>query len=429
MNVNRRDYPALREQVYEAKLPSGLTVMAVPRPGWSRYFAILMTAYGSIDNQVVLPGQTEASDVPDGIAHFLEHQLFAQPEGSADDYFASLGASSNAFTSWTRTGYLFSTTGNYQQCLRYLLDFVYQPYFTEEGSEREKGIIQQEIGMFLDDPRWQVYLNLLQGLYHRHPVRRDIAGSVESVGQVSKQLLDTCYQTFYQPNNMVLVTAGDFAPEQVLDVAARQMSKKRFAEARPVARVPADEPQSIRQQKTTLRASISTPLFALGFKERQPGCRGEQLLRRQVLTELVLHAVLGSSSALYQQLYNDGLIDNGFESGYSGQPDYGYTVFQGESKDPGRLRDRLLAGLDKLRQTGISKQEWQLSQRALYGQFLQSLNSMDSLSSDLADVWFDGIDFLRYPDMLSQLTLEMANQRLREHLQSDEAAFAEVLPL
>lgn len=429
MKITRREYPSLREQVYEAQLPSGLTVMAVPRTGWSRYFAILMTAYGSNDNQFVLPGETRPTKVPDGIAHFLEHQLFAQPDGSADDRFASLGASSNAFTSWTRTGYLFSTTGNYQQCLRYLLDFVYQPYFTEAGTAREQGIIQQEIGMFLDDPRWQVYLNLLQGMYHHHPVRRDIAGSVESVGQVSKQLLDLCYQTFYQPSNMVLVTVGDFDPEQVLETAAEQMAGKNLAAQPPVQRIFPAEPPSIHRQRTSLKASVSTPLFALGFKERQPAGRGEDLLRRQVLTEVVLHAVIGSSSALYQQLYNEGLIDNSFQSGYSGQPDYGYTVLQGESKDPERLRDRLLAGLDKLRQAGISREDWQRSQRALQGHFLQSLNSMDNLASDLADVWFDGIDYLHYPDVLSQLTLDMANQRLLEHLQPQEAALSEVLPL
>ena len=222
MDVRRCTYPLLAETTYSMELPSGLTVIAMPRSGFQRYYAVFMTKYGSNDSQFIVPGQTQPTEVPDGIAHFLEHQLFAKPWGSADERFAAWGASPNAFTSWTRTGYLFSTTDNFNDCFRFLIDYVLEPYFTVEGTEKEKGIIEQEIGMYDDDPGWQLTISLLQALFHQHPVRRDIVGTVESVRQINKQLLDDCYRTFYHPSNMVLVATGDFDPAVVLDMAAEQ---------------------------------------------------------------------------------------------------------------------------------------------------------------------------------------------------------------
>ncbi len=429
MQLNEQFYPGIRETVYSAVLPSGLTMLMMPRKGWSRYYGVLMTRYGSNDSRFLIPGQSEVREVPDGIAHFLEHQLFAKPWGSADERFAEWGASSNAYTSWTRTAYLFSTTDHFQDCLRFLVDFVYDPQFSEQGTLREKGIIEQEIDMFLDEPAWQVHLNLLQGLFHDHPIRRDIAGTTESVGRVSKDLLDLCYQTFYQPSNMVLVVVGGIDAQEVHRLVAGQMADKTFAPPANIERAFPSEPESINQAETTVRAGVSTPLFALGFKDREVGCTGESLFKRQVVTELLLHAALGKSSSLYQTLYADGLIDGGFESSYAGHPDHGYTVIQGESKDPSRLKSRICEALESFQRLGISEADFQLSRKALHGQFLQSLNGLENTANDLADCFFDGVDFLRYPDVLNGVTLADVNRRLREHLRPEWAAFSQVLPL
>lgn len=429
MQLKEQFYSGIRETVYQAVLPSGLTLLCMPRRGWSRYYGVLMTRYGSNDSHFAVPGHSQECSVPAGIAHFLEHQLFAKPWGSADERFAEWGASSNAYTSWTRTAYLFSTTDHFADCLRFLVDFVYDPQFSEQGTQRERGIIEQEIDMFLDEPAWQVHLNLLQGLFHRHPIRQDIAGTAESVGEVSKGLLDLCYQTFYQPGNMVLVVVGDIDAQAVHQLVAEQMSDKRFAPPVQIERIFPSEPESIHQAETTVRASISTPLFALGFKDRQVGLQGDALFRRQVLSELLLHAVIGRSSPLYQELYAEGLIDGGFESSYAGHPDHGYTVIQGESKDPGRLRTRICETLQRLVHAGISPTQFELSQKAQHGQFLQSLNGLENTANDLADCFFDQVDFLRYPEVLRDLTLADINQRLREHLRPEWAAFSQVLPL
>lgn len=424
-----QQYPQLRETVHRAVLPCGLTVQAVRRPGYARSYAVLMTQYGSNDSEFIQPDSGVRLSVPDGIAHFLEHQLFAQPDGSADELFAALGASCNAFTTWTRTGYLFSSTNDFWQCLTHLLDFVYQPHFTAEGTAKEKGIIEQEISMYEDDPGWRVYLQLLQGLFQRHPVRNDIAGTAASVAAVSKELLDACYRTFYHPSNMTLVAVGDFDPNEVLRHCGEQMAEKRFPEQGSIQRCYPQEPPEIGQASTTAYASISTPLFALGFKERCTGLTGQLLFRQQVLTELVLHAVIGKSSALYQQLYAAGLVDSDFEASYAGHSDHGYTIMQGESKDPAELHRQIVTGLQRLLAVGIAEEDFQLARRALHGDFLQSLNSLEDLANELADGLFDGVDFLLYPEVLQQLTLADANQRLREHLDPAWAACSQVLPL
>lgn len=429
MKVNEQLYPGIGETVYRALLPSGLTVLIMPRRGWSRYYGVLMTRYGSNDSRFIVAGQPNATEVPDGIAHFLEHQLFAKRWGSADERFAEWGASSNAYTSWTRTAYLFSTTDHFQDCLGFLVDFVFDPQFSEQGTIREKGIIEQEIDMFLDEPAWQVHLNLLQGLFHEHPIRRDIAGTAESVAKVSKELLELCYRTFYQPSNMVLAVVGDVDVQEVQQIVARQMAAKTFAPPTVVQRVFPGEPEGVHQPETTVQAGVSNPLFALGFKDRQVGCTGEELFRRQVVTELLLHAILGKSSPLYQSLYADGLIDGGFESSYAGHPDHGYTAIQGESKNPSELKRRICEVLASVQESGISAADFQLSRKALHGQFLQSLNGLENTANDLADCFFDGVDFLRYPEVLRAVTLGEVNQRLREHLRPEWAAFSQVLPL
>lgn len=429
MSAKRIDYPLLQEAALVHTLPSGLTVIALPRSGYQRNYAVFMSKYGSNDNVFVVPGYNRRIEVPDGIAHFLEHQLFAMEDGSADLKFAEWGASSNAFTSWTRTAYLFSTTDNLFECLRLLVDFVQHPYFTTEGTEKEKGIIEQEIHMYEDDPDWRVHHNLLQALFHNHPVRLDIAGTVESTRKISRQLLEDCYRTFYHPANMVLVVAGDFHPHEVIQTVEEQLSQLEHLPQGEIQRIYPQEPAGVNQPRVTERLAVSNPLFALGFKDARVGWHGEALLRRQVMTEVVLQVAIGKSSDLYNQLYADGLIDEDFASGYTSYPDHGYSMLHGESKDPAQLYERLLHGLEDLRCRGIAADELERARRVLYGDYLQHFNSLESVANQVADGFFDGFDYLTYLNVLTSLTLDEVNQRMREHLDQAQAAFSEVLPL
>ena len=427
MEITRCTYPLLQEEVYSAVLSGGLSIKVIPRPGFAKSYAVFMTHYGSNDSKFVVPGKSEPTEVPDGIAHFLEHQMFAKSWGDAFAKFSDWGANANAFTAWTYTGYLFSATENFLDCLTFLIDFVQDPYFTEKGTEKEKGIIEQEIRMYEDDPNWRVYFNLLSAMYHQHPARKDIAGTVESVRSITKELLDDCYNTFYHPSNMVLVAIGDLDPAEVIAAAEDEIARKGLKEQGEIRRIFPDEPAHNRQAEISQKLAVTVPLFALGFKDSSVGERGEALFTKQLTTDLLLHVILGKSSELFNSLYIDGLVGRKFSYGYSGFPDHGYSVIQGESKDPETVRERILSALAKVIQQGITEERFELARKVLHGEFLRQLNSVESLANSIADNGFNEIDYLRLPEILDGISLEDANTRLREHFAPERAVISTII--
>lgn len=429
MDIRKCTYPSIYEEVFTATLSSGLKVKIVPRPGFAKSYALFLTHYGSNDSVFMVPGKSSPIEVPDGIAHFLEHQLFAKEWGDAFQRFSDWGANANAFTAWTYTGYLFSTTHNFMECLRFLIDFVQDPYFTEKGTEKEKGIIEQEIRMYDDDPNWKVYFNLLDALYQKHPVRKDIAGTVESVRKITKELLDDCYKTFYHPSNMVLVVVGDVDPAQVIAAADDELKRKGFREQGEIRRIYPEEPVEIGKPAVNQRLSVTIPLFALGFKDGKVGERGEKLLKKQITTELILQAVLGKSSVVYNDLYNEGLLGKRFGFSYTGHPDHGYTIIQGESRNPQAVKERILGAFKTAGDHGISDEDLTRSRKVLMGDFLRQMNMVEAVATSIAVNTFDDIDYLTYPDVLGMITSGDVNRRLIEHFSPDRTAFSTVTPI
>ncbi|MCL5676748.1 MAG: insulinase family protein, partial [Firmicutes bacterium] len=310
--------PTLREELHGATLTSGLPVYVLPRGGVVRKFATFAVHYGSVDNQFVVPGEGQATSVPDGIAHFLEHKLFEEKEGNVFDRFAALGADCNAYTYYTTTTYLFDCTDNFEPALDILVDFVQDPYFTEENVAKEKGIIQQELRMYNDSPGWRVRANLMKGLYHVHPVRIDIGGTVESIQRIDRETLYRCYRTFYHPSNMALFVVGDVDPDRVIERVAGRMAKRKLAPQPPIERIFSPEPTGVRQQRTEEKMVVAQPILRIGFKDSDLGLTGPDQLRKELISELVLDVFLGRGSSLYQELYEDGLVSDRFELGFEG---------------------------------------------------------------------------------------------------------------
>jgi len=425
MEVIRCTYPLLHEEVYTATLPSGLTVKVVPRQEFAKSYAVFMTKYGSNDNTFVVPGMNESTTVPDGIAHFLEHQMFAKPWGDAFTKFSEWGANANAFTGWTNTAYLFSTTTHFSDCLNFLVDFVQDPYFTAQGTEKEKGIIEQEIRMYDDDPNWRVYFNLLSALYHQHPVRTDIAGTVESVQSITKELLEDCYKTFYHPSNMVLVAVGNVDPGEVIAAVDEVLQNKNLKSQCEIKRLYPNEPSEVRQAEVNQQLSVTVPLFALGFKDAVIGAKGAELFKQQITTDLILQALLGKSSEVYNELYNQGLVGRRFSFSYTCHTDHGYTIIQGESKDPAAVRERLMLAFAEAKQQGLREQDFERSRKVLYGEFLREMNVVESVANSIASYSFEGIDYLTYPEVLQSISLSDANTRLKGFV-PEQAAFSTI---
>lgn len=253
-------------------------VYILPKPEFNKTFATFTTNYGSIDNQFVPLNENEMTKVPDGIAHFLEHKLFEKEDGDVFQQFSKQGASANAFTSFTRTAYLFSCTSNFEENLETLVDFVQEPYFSEKTVEKEKGIIGQEITMYDDNPDWRLYFGTIQNMYKNHPVKIDIAGTIESISHINKDLLYTCYETFYHPSNMLLFIVGPVDAEKVMKQVRDNQQKKDYKEISDIQRHFDEEPETVDQEKQVLKMPVQSSKCMVGLKAKNRGVQVEKCL-------------------------------------------------------------------------------------------------------------------------------------------------------
>jgi len=417
----------LEETVYHETLNNGLQVFLLPKTGFRKTYATLTTRFGSIDHRF-RTADGDVVELPDGIAHFLEHKMFEEEDSDVFYRFAQQGASANAFTSFNRTAYLFSCTDRVKENLLTLLDFVQRPYFTDENVEKEKGIIGQEIRMYEDDPDWQVYFGLLQSLYVQHPVRIDIAGTVESIAKIDKALLYRCYETFYHPSNMILLVVGRLEPEVTLEWIRENQAAKSFAPPPSVERLYPEEPASVAARERRRQLPVAVPKFMFGFKEARP-LSGEPLLRRQCETELALEALFGTGSELYQQLHDENLIDDGFGYQTVEETAYAMSMVGGETPDPDRLLTIVREHLERKVQDGVSEAEFERIRRKKIGQWLRSFNSLEFVANQYTTYRFNGTDLFAVLPMLEQMTAEAVNRRLREHLTPDQMVVSIVEPL
>ncbi len=420
--------PVLREALHSKRLPSGLQVYVLPKPGFARKYATFATRYGSIDSEFIVPGESEPLRVPDGIAHFLEHKLFEEKDGNVFDDFAKLGANCNAYTDYTSTTYLFSCVDHFSQCLEILLDFVQRPYFTDENVEKEKGIITQELLMYQDDPGNRVRTGMLEALYSRHPIRIDIGGTPESVSRITKDLLYRCYRTFYHPSNMALFVVGDVDPEQVMSQVEANQARKGYEAQAEIRRLFPEEPAGVAQLKKVQDMAVAQPMFRLGFKETRLGLWGRDLAVRDAATRIALEALVGMGSPLFQSLYEEGLVDLSFGADYHGEKDFGYSTLGGDTKDPDRLHQRLMQGALEMAQQGISQEDFDRAHRKFHGDTLRLFNNFSGLAYFFNHWLFKGVTLFEYLDMVAGLTSEDVNQRLRQHFRKESHAVSTVVP-
>jgi predicted Zn-dependent peptidase len=418
-------YDKLQETLYYEKLDNGLDVFVLPKPGFTKTYATFTTRYGSIDNRF-RPAGGEEIRVPDGIAHFLEHKMFEEPEGDIFATFASQGASANAFTSFDRTVYLFSATRNIEANLATLLDFVQNPYFTDANVEKEKGIIVQEINMYRDNPDWRVYYGLIEALYSVHPVHIDIAGTEQSVRSITKEMLYDCYRTFYHPSNMTLFVVGGVDGEATLELVKANQAAKTFPEAGPVERIFEEEPLQVREKRKEIRLPVSLPKCLFGYKEEPAPRDGSGAIRRELATRLMFDILLGPSSSLYQELYEANLISDGFGYEFNTGSGYSFSVIGGDTRDPDALVAKVTVALEEAAQKGVAEAEFERARRKRIGAYLRMLNSPEAIANEFTRYRLNGGDFFELVGLYESLTPGDVNARLREHVNADRLAVAVV---
>lgn len=416
-----KQYANLQETLHYEKLDNGLDVFVLPKPGFTKTYATFTTRYGSVDNHFRPPGG-EILRVPDGIAHFLEHKMFEEPEGDIFATFASQGASANAFTSFERTVYLFSATDHVQANLGTLLDFVQNPYFTDANVEKEKGIIVQEINMYRDNPDWRVYYGLIEALYNVHPVHIDIAGTEDSVRSITKEMLYDCYRTFYHPSNMTLFVVGGVDAEATMAFVKANQAAKTFAKAGEIERFFETEPLTVREKRNEIRLPVSLPKCLFGYKEAPKQRDGSEAVRRELAARLMFDILLGSSSPLYQELYEENLISDGFGHEFNAGPGYAFSAIGGDTKDPDALVSKVTGALEAAASSGIPEAVFERARRKRIGSYLRMLNSPEAIANEFTRYRMSGGDLFELVGLYESLTLADIEARLREHVQADRLA-------
>ena len=423
--MQRLEYPTLRETVYSHKLPNGLRVIVIKRAEYSKQFAFFATRYGGMDLRFQGGDGGGWVDTPAGIAHFLEHKMFDTEDGSALEILAANGAVDNAFTAAHITGYFFEGTQGFEEKLRTLLGFVSVPYFTRESVAKEQGIIAQEIRMCEDDPENVVYYQLLESMYAHNPIRNPVVGTVESIAGLTPEILYECHRAFYRPGNMVLCVAGDVDPEGVA-AAAEEILPREFSSAVRVD-LGQPEPKGVVRSYVQRRMPVAAPLFEVGFKG-EPAPEGSRL-RQELVAQLTCDVLLGPSAPLYRKLYEQGLINGSFDGFYDAAPGCAHIMAGGESRDPHRVMEEIVKEAQRLVEGGVDGQLWDRLKRAAYGSVVRRLNSLENTCIDLAQSYFEGDDYLRFPELFQSIEREDVQRLLERWCTQERASLSVILPV
>ena len=418
-------YPELDETLYTRVLENGLTVAVVPRKGFTKKLAYFVTDYGSIHTDFTLEGKVHKA--PAGVAHYLEHKMFDLP-GNRDvsAEFAEMGAMTNAFTSYDMTAYYFSTTENFEGCLKLLLEFVSTPYFTEESVEKERGIIDQEIGMNIDAPDSRIFDSLMESMFHRHPIRVPILGTSDTIREITPEVLYNCHRAFYTPDNMLLCVIGDVEPEDVVSIARETLGTEHQDPGIKIKDW--QEPMTCVTGEVTANMEVAMPMFNLAFKS-EPVDRGASGIRTEMVADLAAEALFGESSELYLKLYEEGLIDSSFGGGFETIDGCAMLMCSGDSDEPHAVRDAILAQAAKIAAEGIPEKNFLRMKRSALGRRIRSLDSFDATCFRVCAYHFSDFDYFRFPEIYRSIEATEIQGFLNRVVQKDRCSLSIINPL
>jgi len=404
----------VKEKLYIEKLKNGLTVMIIPKKGIQKKYIIWGTNYGSNDNRFIVPGENEITEVPKGVAHFLEHKMFEQENGrNSLDVLTDIGVSANAYTTNDHTAYLYEATDNFYEALDEFMDYVQHPYFTDENVEKEKGIIGQEIMMYDDYPQWKVYLNALECMYYNNPVKLDITGTIETISHIDKDILYKCYKTFYNPSNMAMVVAGDFEPEKLLEeIKKRLVNNKSNGE---IKRIFDEEPQEIVKSYVEQNMEVSMPLFTIGIKDTP--AEEKERVRKNIAIEILLNMIIGASSDLFKELYNKGNCYWSPSIEYDFNKNYAHILLTGQSNNPQELFKMFKQQVKYSIENGLNEEDVERTKKMIYGEYIKEYDDVVDISRMFLSDYFKGINSFDYLENVEIVNLEYLNQILKDVFQ------------
>ena len=417
----RKEFPKLGEHYFEERLPNGLLVRVMEKPGFAKRYAFVATDYGSIDAEFLQDGVHYKT--PQGVAHYLEHEMFDLPEGNAMQAFAKYAGANNAFTSYTMTAYYVECTEHFEENFDILLRMVTTGYFTEESVQKERGIIAQEIKMYDDSADSAVMENLFRLMYQNHPVRNPIAGTVESIQDITAETLNLCHKTFYDPSNLIVCVIGDVDAHVVIDQVRRRTPEGKPEKIERCYGAP--EPETAQTRRIEKEMEISMPAFAIGFRCPDAG-RGPEAMRMDLIGELAGEILIGESSVLYQKLYDENIIDADFSVDYERMKGMALLELAGDSEDPERILREVLQQAETIGRTGVDRAQLERLKKSVTGRRLREFDGFESTCYRMCAYYFDGAEYLDYPEIYAGVTAEDVEQFIRENVK-EELAFVSVI--
>jgi len=419
--ANEKHTAAVQRAAFEtAVLSNGMRVLVRPMPGFSGIHAVCGTAFGSVDAAFELDGTRV--EVPAGTAHFLEHKMFESEDGDAFALYAATGASANAFTSFDKTCYLFTCTDRFEENLAILLGLVSRPYFTAQTIAKEQGIIGQEIKMYEDSPEWRLVFGVYRGLYGVHPVREDIAGTVQSIASLTPQLLYSCTDAFYSPGQLVLAVAGNVTMDEVLAACARADIPVKTGT---VERLASAEGPDVAEPYREFSMAVAKPLLGVGFKETPPA---GDALKTEIICDMLTELICGSMTPLYRVLYDEHLAGPDFSGEVLSVPGAFSVLFGGETEDPARVEALLMEEIARLAREGVDEELFRLCKNQMYGELLAGLENVEDAATGLLSAWLRGRTPAEELQALAALTPADVNEALRAALRPENSAVFTIYP-
>ena len=390
-----------------------MKIIVIPKNNTKKKYIIWSTKFGSIDNHFIEPKTGEEIQVPDGVAHYLEHKMFENENGVDSLYkMMALGLDANAYTTNDHTAYLFACTDNFFEGLDELMSYVQKPYFTDENVEKERGIIGQEIGRYDDEPSWKLYVNAMDCLYKNNPIKLDIAGTVESISKITKETLYSCYNTFYHPSNMVMCICGDFEPEKIIqEVKNRLIPREKMEE---IKRIYPEEPKGINKKEKEANMGINLPTFMIGYKDELE----EDRVKEDLAVQIIFNSLLGKSSNVYQELYNEGLVQTSLDTSYEYSKTYAYVLIGGESSNPKKVYEKIK---ETLQNEVVKKEEFERSKKKIYGDLVSEYNDVENIGRMYLSDAIKDVNSIEYIDKIETIDLEYVNKILQKLFKENES--------
>ena len=414
----------IKEKCYIEKLENGMEVLIIPKKGIQKKYVMWTTKFGSIDNKFVTTDTNQEIEIPDGVAHFLEHKMFEQKDGTDSLYtLMALGIDANAYTTNDHTAYLFECTSNFYEGLDELMNYVQNPYFTDKNVEKAKGIIGQEIGMYDDDPGWQLYIGAMDCLYKANPVKLDIAGTVESISKITPEILYNCYNTFYHPSNMVFIAVGDLEPEKILEEIKKRLKPQEKREE--IKRIYPTEQKDINKRYEEKEMEVSLPLYMIGIKDDLDG-KYQDVVKRHIAIEIILNMLIGKSSKLYSQLYKEGLLIAKPDLDYEFSKEYAHVLIGGQSKDPKEVEKRIKKEIEKMKQEKIDTEYFDRIKKKIYGDYVSEYNNVADIARMFIQDNVKGINSFEYLNQFETVGEKYIKEILNDVFKEDKMVMSVV---